>query len=419
MEKNTEGNNGKNLCGNMEKCATIIKVVKIDGKKAQVVLRGSPFHPSGGGQPGDMGILFSGGFRAEVKDTHKIKDTDNEANSNETLLDLILINGRPEAGMDVIAEVDAKRNAILSRMHTGQHLFSRLQENSCKGLETVKANIGTEESVIYVRYDGELTWDSLFETESETAKAIRDNLPVESFLISREEAEKVPELKIKWERIHSERIRVVHIRGIDATACSGTHVARTGEVGGFLVTGFNGSAPNWEVRFTVHDEERVKEYSRTMRRLLREVGCRPDQLENVFARQRLENAMLRQAADKVRPYVSIPWEVHEIGRYPLYFAMLPGLTKELLSMPARNCVAEHPKAFCLVLLPGSAQSADTPFPFILLRGVHLSADLSGFIKKFPELRAIGGGKADWLNGTTTQKHSSVWFDCLERFTATV
>ena len=419
MEKDAEGNNGKNSCGNMEKCATIIKVVKIDGKKAQIVLQDSPFHPSGGGQPGDTGVLFSDGFRAEVKDTHKIKDTDNEVNLNETLLELILINGRPETGMDVVAEVDAERNAILSRMHTGQHLFSRLQENSCKGLETVKAYIGTEESVIYVQYDDELTWESLFETESETVKAIRDDLPVESLFISREEAEKAPELKIKWERIHDERIRMVRIRGIDATACAGTHVAHTGEVGGFLITGFNGSAPNWEVRFTVHDEELVKEYSRTMRRLLREVGCRPDQLENVFARQRLENAALRQIADKVRPYVSIPWEVREIGGYPLYFAMLPGLTKELLSMPARNCAAEHPEAFCLVLLPGSAQDADAPFQFIILRGARLSADLSGFIKKFPELKAVGGGKADWVNGTTTQRHSSVWFDCLERFTTTV
>jgi hypothetical protein len=151
-----------------------------------------------------------------------------------------------------------------------------------------------------------------------------------------------------------------------------------------------------------------------MRRLLREVGCRPDQLEDVFARQRSENATLRQITDKIRQYISIPWEFRDVGGHPLYFAMLPGLTKDLLSTPARNCVAEHTDAFCLVLLPDSTQS-DTPFQFILLRGAQLSIDLSGFLKKFPELSARGGGKSDWQNGTTTQKSLSVWFNCLEKY----
>jgi alanyl-tRNA synthetase len=237
---------------------------------------------------------------------------------------------------------------------------------------------------------------------------------VESFLTTKEEAEKIPELKAKWDRIHDERIRVVRVAGIDATACAGTHVGRTGEIGGFLITGFNGSAPEWEVRFTVEEEERVREYSRVTRRLLREVGCRPDQLEDVFSRQKAENALLRQAADKVRPYVSVPWEERRAGEHPLYSAILPGLTKELLSPSARNCVAEHPDAFCLVLIPDASAGSSFPFPFILLRGPRFSADLSGFLKKFPELEARGGGKADWINGTTTQKSLSVWCDCLTR-----
>jgi alanyl-tRNA synthetase len=389
---------------NGEKRAKIIEVLELDGKKSQVVLEASPFHPSGGGQPGDTGELRAEGFRALVQDARKHK------NPGETLLDLRLLEGAPRAGMEVEAEADVARNAILSRMHTGQHVFSRLQENAHEGLETVKVNIGVDESVVYVHYDGLLTWDSLFAAEENTLEAIRADLPVESFLTSRDEAEKIPELKAKWERIHDEEIRVVRVAGIDATACAGTHVARTGEIGSFLVTGFNGSAPDWEVRFTVRGEERVGEYTRVMRRLLREVGCKPDQLEDIFVRQKAENAALRQVVDKVRAYVSIPWETREAGGHPLYLASLPGLTKELLSTPARNCVAEHPDAFCLVLLPDAASGV--PFPFILLRGADLPVDLSGLVKRFPELQARGGGKADWVNGTTTQKSLSVWRDCL-------
>ncbi|MDR2527490.1 MAG: alanyl-tRNA editing protein [Synergistaceae bacterium] len=392
----------------MEKTAgrrtEIAEVLGVEGKKAQVVLRDCPFHPSGGGQPGDTGTLQGEDFRAEVRDAGKRKDAEG------VVLTLTLTKGAPYAGMEVEAEVDWGRHAVLSRMHTAQHLFSRLQENAHEGsLTTLKVNIGLDESVIHVRYDGGLTWEDLFEMEEKTRAVIRADLPVETFITSREEAEKIPELKAKWERIHDEKIRVVRVPGVDATACSGTHSARTGQVGGFLVTGFNGSAPDWEVRFTVRQEERTQEYSRVMRRLLRAVGCRPDQAEEVFIRQRAENTALRQVLDKVRPYVSIPWEIRETGGRPLYLALLPGLTKELITAPARACAEEHPDAFCLALMPGAG---DSPFPFVLLRGAQVPVDLSGFLKKFPELEARGGGKPEWLNGVTSQRAPSTWIACL-------
>ena len=385
-------------------CTEIVRVLGVDGKKAQVVLKESPFHPSGGGQPGDTGILRGGNFRAEVRDSTKHEE--------EVILTLALKEGVPQVGMNVTAEVDEARNLILSRMHTGQHIFSRLQENDLEGLSTLKANIGTDESVVYVRYEGALTWDNLFATEEKTVEIIRQNLPVDAFFTSRDEAEKIPELKAKWERIHDEKIRVVRVAGVDATACSGTHTASTGEVGGFLVTGFNGSAPDWEVHFTVREEERVREYSRVMRRLLREVGCRPDQMEDVFSRQRGENAALRQVMDKVRPYVSIPWETRQAGQdgKKVFLAVLPGMTKELVSAPARNCIAEQPDALCLALMPGAIDNA--PFSFVLLRGTNVQADLSGVMKRFPELEIRGGGKPDWINGTTTQRSVTIWLNCL-------
>ncbi|MDR2528444.1 MAG: alanyl-tRNA editing protein [Synergistaceae bacterium] len=380
----------------------IAKVLGVEDRKVQVVLRDCPFHPSGGGQPGDTGTLRGENFQAKVRDAEKRKDG--------VTLTLALTEGEPRVDMVVEVVVDWERHDALSRMHTAQHLFSRLQENAHEGLATLKVNIGVDESVIHVRYNGDLTWDSLFETEEKTLTILRDNLPVETFFTSREEAEKIPELKAKWERIHDESIRVVRVPGVDATACSGTHATRTGQVGGFLVTGFNGSAPDWEVRFTVSQEERTREYSRVMRRLLRSVGCRPDQVEEVFVRQRSENAALRQVLGKVRSYVSIPWEVREAGGRPLYLALLPGLTKELVSVPARACVEEHPNAFCLALMPGN----DSLFPFVLLRGAQAPVDLSEFLKRFPELEARGGGKPDGLNGVTSQRVPSAWIACLDR-----
>lgn len=387
----------------------ILEILQLDGDRAWVVLADAPFHASGGGQPGDTGTLRSERseiFKAQVLDAHRRRE------DGATILSLKVTGGAPRSGMEVVAEVDAERNAILSRMHTGQHIFSRLQENASERLETLKVNIGVDESVVYVRYDGELTWEGLFDIEEKTLDVIRRNLPVESFLTSREEASNIPELKARWERILDERIRVVRVAGVDATACSGTHVARTGEIGGFMVTGFNGSAPDWEIRFTIRAEERARDCTRVMRRLLREIGCPLDRVEDVFLRQRAENAALRQLTDRLRAYVSIPWEERRAADRPLFFALLPGMTKELLSTPARNRVEERPDAFCLVLLP---DVSGEPFPFILLRGAEIDIDLTGFLKRFPELNARGGGKSDRINGTTTERAISAWSDCLTKY----
>ncbi|GHS87979.1 hypothetical protein AGMMS49957_08810 [Synergistales bacterium] len=395
----------------------IIDILETNRKAAKILVEDSSalFHPAGGGQPGDTGTVQSVGsdFRASVLDTLKSKEAQAP---NTFILDIAIKSGQPEKGMELTVQVDAERNRVLSRMHTAQHIFSRVQEagsdDPSKTPQTTKVNLGAEESSISVRYDGDLTWEALFDAEEKTNKVIAERRAVTSSVVLYEEAKKIPELDAKWDRIKDASVTVVHIDGIDKMACAGTHVADTGEIGAFLVTGFNGSPPDWEVRFTVH-ASRLAAYGRAMRELLREIGCKPEQLKDVFLRQRAENEALKTHLDKARAFISIPWEERKIGArgVPLYIAMIPGMSKDLMTAPAKNRVAEHPNSLCLVLLPES--DASSPFPFLLLRGASLDADLSGFTKARPELEARGGGKPDWLNGVTTQRSLSVWLTAIE------
>ncbi len=122
----------------------------------------------------------------------------------------------------------------------------------------------------------------LFEAEKEGNRIVAGDLPVETVLLSKEEAEKLPGIKGNWGRIADETIRVVRIPGFDTIACSGSHVSSTGEVGDLFVTGYRGTAPDWEIKFTVNGAEMRREYSETARRLVRRIGCRLNQVENVF-----------------------------------------------------------------------------------------------------------------------------------------
>lgn len=84
-------------------------VVYVDG--ARVVLDATPFHPRGGGQPGDMGTLAS----ARVLDTRVSDD-------GRTIVH-ILEAGAPFAlGDEVSAQIDWARRYALMRHHTLLHL---------------------------------------------------------------------------------------------------------------------------------------------------------------------------------------------------------------------------------------------------------------------------------------------------------
>lgn len=63
-------------------------------------------------------------------------------------------------------------------------------------------------------------------------KVVGEDRAVASRFLSKKEAMKIPDLiRLAMEVPDREEIRVVEIAGVDAQACGGTHIRRTGEVG--------------------------------------------------------------------------------------------------------------------------------------------------------------------------------------------
>ncbi len=374
----------------------ISSVLDVSGKKARFVLEENPFRPAGGGQPGDSGRVDGENFRAEV--------TDCRIEEGRVVLKARLKKGTPTEGMTVSVSVDEARKALLTRMHSGQHILSRVLENMENGPETYKTAIGEKESSISVRYEGELGWDLLFAAEDETNAVIGSDLPVEILQLNRDEAEKLEELKANWDRIGDETITVVKMGDFDVNACCGSHVARTGEVGGLLVTGFNGSAPEWTLTFTVEREERQTAYGRIMRRLLREVGCPLEKVERVYSKLRDERDHLTKQLDRVRGMLQLPWEVEAREGYRLHLAVLRGLDPELVTPAVKRLIEDEPDALVLVLLPDGNGRAR----FLAARGEAVELDLQKLLKETVSLGARGGGTPGWVSGMAGNAEPGVW-----------
>lgn len=180
----------------------------------------SIFYPTGGGQPGDTGLLRWAGGEARVVDTVK-------ADGGDVLHVLAADAPRPEVGTKVKATLDWERRHRHMRMHTALHVMSAVIKGNVTG-----GQVGADKSRLDFNLEGEVPTKE-WVTE-EVNKLIALDRPVTQQWVTDEELTSRPEL-VKTMSVRppmgAGRVRLLSIEGVDLQACGGTHVARSSEIG--------------------------------------------------------------------------------------------------------------------------------------------------------------------------------------------
>jgi len=180
----------------------------------------SIFYPTGGGQPGDTGILRWDGGEARVVDAVK-------ADGGDVLHVLAPDSARPQVGTKIQANLDWDRRLLHMRMHTALHVMSAVIKGDVTG-----GQVGADKSRLDFNLSGDVPAKE-WVTE-EVNKLIALDRSVTPQWITDEELAARPEL-VKTMSVRppmgAGRVRLLAIEGIDLQACGGTHVARTGEIG--------------------------------------------------------------------------------------------------------------------------------------------------------------------------------------------
>ncbi len=193
----------------------------------RVVLDRTLFYPEGGGQPFDTGILDADGETWNVTDVQK-KDTIYHT-----------VDGTPpEEGTTVTGRIDWERRYAHMKYHTAQHLLSAVLLDEYDA-STTGNQLYSDRARIDCAYE-RFTDEEFAHIESVMNDRIEDGLEVTWDELDREEAE--ASLDPERTRIHLlpesiREIRIVEIEDFDKTACAGTHVRRTDELGEFRITG--------------------------------------------------------------------------------------------------------------------------------------------------------------------------------------
>ena len=195
-----------------------------------VVLDGTYFYPEGGGQPPDHGVLEWDGGRATVTKVRK--------NHGDVRHYVEEIEGEvPLEGSAVRGVIDAGRRESLRRMHTAQHVVSRVVFEEYDA-ETAGNQIHPDRSRIDFE-PAEFGKSDLALIERRANAAIDRDLAVTKESRPRDVAEaQVEEGRALLDLIPDsvDPLRIVEIEGFDVCPCGGTHVDRLGEIGRVTIT---------------------------------------------------------------------------------------------------------------------------------------------------------------------------------------
>ncbi|HEY1494881.1 MAG TPA: DHHA1 domain-containing protein [Candidatus Solibacter sp.] len=178
-----------------------------------VYLDRSAFYPTSGGQPFDLGSI------AGVAVVEVVDEDDRIAHRLAAPL---------TAGDEVTAHVDWTRRFDHMQQHSGQHLLSAVFEELF-GLHTVSFHLGAESATIDLE-GGPVDPATLLRAEQRANQLIYENRPLD---VRFEDAKEAQGLRKASEREGT--LRIVSIEGLDRSACGGTHVRATGEIGVILL----------------------------------------------------------------------------------------------------------------------------------------------------------------------------------------
>ena len=251
--------------------ARVVESITLEDGPA-VVLDETFFYPTSGGQPHDTGML--GGVPVGAV---RIRESDGAVLHR---LDRPLGEG-PVQGI-----IDWSRRLDHMQQHTGQHILSAAFVKAADA-PTIGFHLG-DDSVSIDLGLRELDEARAAEAEELANAVVRTDLQVRAWFPSPDELATIPLRKTP--DVEGD-LRVVAIGEFDYSACGGTHVARTGEVGPIKLLKTEKLTRGTRVSFLSGDRARA-DYARKhtlVRTLAGSLTCAPEAVGEAVTR--LENAL--------------------------------------------------------------------------------------------------------------------------------
>ncbi len=221
--------------------ATVLKIIKdsvlVDeaGADSEValILNQSVMYAESGGQCADKGYIYNDSCKIKITDVKKLGE-------GIFVHSGVVESGKIVSGDNVTVETDALYSEKITNNHTAVHLLhSALRNVYGKNLHQAGSKVESQKLRFDFNYDQPIMQGEIFKIESLVNSYIRMNLERKVETKSVQEAIQDGAIAL-FESKYADDVRVVSYGDISKELCGGTHTARTGNIGLFVIASAEG-----------------------------------------------------------------------------------------------------------------------------------------------------------------------------------
>jgi len=253
-----------------------------------VQLDRTAFYPTSGGQPHDTGTLAG----------IPVVDVWDEGDAGTPGTVWHLLGAEPAAVGDIVTGViDWPRRFDHMQQHTGQHILSATCVERFQG-NTIGFHLGSEASTIDLDLP-QFAWEAAFKVEDAVNRVIWENRPVTIHTVTRDDLKDIP---LRKPPQVTGDIRVIWVEGYDASACGGTHVRTTAEIGLLKITGIERYKGGVRITFLCGGRA-LRDYRRVLHALRvtsSDLSVAQDEVPQTVTRLQAELQTTRRTLNKVQ-----------------------------------------------------------------------------------------------------------------------
>ncbi len=349
-----------------------------------VILDRSYFYPTSGGQPNDSGTL--GG--AAVLDVQARKEDGAVVHVLESEI----------ASDEVEGVVDWARRFDHMQHHTGQHILSQAFVQTAAA-STVGFHMGSDSITIDLD-QASIRAELVAAVESLANEVVWADRPVTARIIQPDDTEGVRIRKLP-EHLLTGGLRIIDIDGFDVTACGGTHVRRTGEIGLIKILKLEKRGDKTRVEFRCGGRALAdyREKNAIANQLSADLTCAFAEIPQAVGRLQED---IKAAQRSLKSANSLLLEA-EAERLAAQAPLQNGVQIVKLNFPGRDFADLRALATSIVQRPGMiallSTSGEKP-QLVFARSADLPNDMNALLKQTLTLLANGrgGGTAQMAQG---------------------
>ncbi len=243
--------------------AHVVERLVVDGRPA-IILDQTYFYPASGGQPADSGWI------------NDVAVVDVFARDGDAAVVHVLAGDVP--GETAACRIDWERRFDHMQHHTGQHILTQAFVQVA-GANTVGFHLSAD-SVTVDLDKTDITTEVVEQVEALANRIVWENRPVTAQLAQVDETDGVRVRRMP-DHLLTDGLRVIEVADYDMTACGGTHVARTGEIGIIKVLKLERRGDKTRVEFRCGGRA-LRDYRRknaVVNAVVATLTCRPEEIE--------------------------------------------------------------------------------------------------------------------------------------------